>query len=511
MLPDHEVGFSPSIRSLAVSWFRSRASQAVSILLISVAAFSFPLVAQENNSPTFHSQTTVVLVPTLVTDQHGEVIYGLTQRDFVIEDNGVERAVKLDDTFSAKPVSMILAVQNGGSAPAALGSGCALRAQIDEFRETRCRSTLHEIGSMLETFVDAPGSEMALVSFDSEVKLRRDFTTDIPKVDQALDALPAGDYGNATLDAIHYSLNLLKQRPGNRRKILIVVSEQADQDSKTITLDEAARQIIASDVELYMIAFPADAKAKLESVAKLFGPLVQQELLREEVAGRPHGGWRGGEHGGSAGGGAGSTSAAGVPHGGGGAGGGGLGKQGQAGAGATSSATSSTAAQQGAEPQADGGSGDGTAGATGSGQGLTAASEPGVEPSDSGESSGARYGLGPRNVNIGGPIFSLLKWSASQMHTDVPQAVTNLTGGEYILFHNAQGLDQALGMLANHAHNRYQLSFQVKDPTPGPHTIRVFLRDGSGALIWARAGYWPTVNPSVARTTTSTSVSHKNE
>jgi hypothetical protein len=250
---------------------------------------------------------------------------------------------------------MVLAVQNGGSAPAALGSGCALSRQIDEFRKTHCHSTLHEIGSMLETFVDAPGSEMALVSFDREVKLRRDFTTDIANVDRALDALPAGDSGNATLDAIHYSLNLLKQRPGNRRKILIVVSEQADEDSKTVRLDEAARQIIASDVELYMIAFPADAKAKLESVANLFGPLVQQELLREEVAGRPHGGWRGGEHPG----GGESASAAGVPHGGGG-GGGGMGRQSQSGA---TGSTSPITPAQGADAQADSPSGDGTAGA----------------------------------------------------------------------------------------------------------------------------------------------------
>ena len=96
------------------------------VSLLAVVVLSSLLLAQENSRPTFRSETTVVLVPTLVTDEHGEVIYGLTQKDFVIMDNGVERTVLMDDTFSSKPVSLVLAVQTGGSAPAVLGSGCTL-------------------------------------------------------------------------------------------------------------------------------------------------------------------------------------------------------------------------------------------------------------------------------------------------------------------------------------------------------------------------------------------------
>jgi hypothetical protein len=97
------------------------------------------------------------------------------------------------------------------------------------------------------------------------------------------------------------------------------------------------------------------------------------------------------------------------------------------------------------------------------------------------------------------------------MHTNVPQAIANLTGGEYVLFHNSQGLDQALGMLANHAHNRYQLSFQVKAPAPGPHRIQVSLRDESAALVWARAGYWPMVNAAATKTNPTSTGSQKGD
>jgi VWFA-related protein len=484
-LSDFVVGYLLS--SLRQARANESAISRISGLLL-VAGFSCLLWAQENHSPTFHSETTVVLVPTLVTDQNGEVIYGLTQKDFVIEDNGVERPVLMDDTFSTKSVSLVLAIETGGSAPAVLGRGCALQEPTDELkrRSGRCHSALHEIGTMLETFVDGPGSDMALVSFDSEVKLQQSFTTDVSKANRSLDRLPPGDDGSAILDAMHYSLELLKGRSGDRRKVLVVVSEQADSNSKTIGLDEAARQIIASDVEVYMITFPADSKAKLESAAKLFGPLLQQELLREEVAGGHHG-WasRGAEHAAGS-----ATPAAGVPRGGGG------GHQGQAGGGLGSSAAS--AAGTGTDAQSDG-SVDGGGSANAGSSGLSAAGAPGVSPGDLRASSGRGYGLGPRNVDFGGPILSLIKWSASQMHTNVPQAVANLTGGEYVLFHNERGLDEALGMLANHAHNRYQLSFQVKNPSPGPHTIRVSLRDGSGAIIWARAGYWATASSAVPK------------
>jgi hypothetical protein len=85
------------------------------------------------------------------------------------------------------------------------------------------------------------------------------------------------------------------------------------------------------------------------------------------------------------------------------------------------------------------------------------------------------------------------------MDSNIPQAIANLTGGEYVLFHNEKGLDEALGSLANHAHNRYQLSFTVKNPDPGPHRLEVFLREASSARVFARAGYWPSTPPAQSR------------
>lgn len=51
--------------------------------------------ASSQQIPNLRVQSNVVLVPTLVKDADGHVVYGLRQDDFVIEDDGVEQAVFL--------------------------------------------------------------------------------------------------------------------------------------------------------------------------------------------------------------------------------------------------------------------------------------------------------------------------------------------------------------------------------------------------------------------------------
>src|SRR6476646_2358766 len=63
--------------------------------------------------PTFNAQSNVVLVPTLVRDVSGRVVYGLHANDFIIEDDGVEQAPYLDESAEAEPVSLMIVVQCG--------------------------------------------------------------------------------------------------------------------------------------------------------------------------------------------------------------------------------------------------------------------------------------------------------------------------------------------------------------------------------------------------------------
>jgi hypothetical protein len=93
--------------------------------------------------------------------------------------------------------------------------------------------------------------------------------------------------------------------------------------------------------------------------------------------------------------------------------------------------------------------------------------------------------------NIGGSVLPLVHQAIESMKANVPQGLADLTGGEYIVFENTHSLDEALSRLSNHAHNRYQLSFQVSQPAPGFHRLEVGLRAPIAAMVFARAGYWP--------------------
>ena len=71
-------------------------------------------------------------------------------------------------------------------------------------------------------------------------------------------------------------------------------------------------------------------------------------------------------------------------------------------------------------------------------------------------------------------------------------AIPHMTGGQYLRFNNGKQLDRQIGMLANQVHNRYMISFQPADRTPGMHALTVKLRQPLEVNVLARTSYWAT-------------------
>jgi hypothetical protein len=71
------------------------------VLLISAAA-------QES---TLRSPSNLVVVPTPVKGREGGIANGLSAKDFVIEDVGVEPPVRLDEAPEQPPISLVIAIQ----------------------------------------------------------------------------------------------------------------------------------------------------------------------------------------------------------------------------------------------------------------------------------------------------------------------------------------------------------------------------------------------------------------
>ncbi len=193
-------------------------------------------------APALRVTTTEVLVPTLVEEQNGGIIYGLKQKDFLLEDNGVPQKIHVQAEMDTAPVALVVAVELGG-------------ASVLEFGK------LAKLGPLLELFLAAPGSEVALVGFDSTQHLIQDFTHSGDLVDKELTELQPGDGGAAILDSVSYAVNLLQTQPRSYRRVLLLISEERDHGSKHTRPEQLIRQIGESDALVLSVSFsPAQAE-----------------------------------------------------------------------------------------------------------------------------------------------------------------------------------------------------------------------------------------------------------
>jgi VWFA-related protein len=198
-----------------------------SLLLLACSSF-----CQE---PTLRSQSNLVLIPALVKDQQGGIVYGLQANDFIVEDDGVEQPARLDETPEGQPISLVVAIQRG-------------RRAAYEFPR------MQGLKSMLNPLFALGTAKVAIVEFDSQVALTRNFTKDESLVDDDLTNLQPGDGGATILDAVNYSVGLLKKEPEDRQRVLLLISETRDHGSH-VKIDDVVSAIGQSNSTMYALAF----------------------------------------------------------------------------------------------------------------------------------------------------------------------------------------------------------------------------------------------------------------
>jgi VWFA-related protein len=193
-------------------------------------------------TPTIRVNSTVVLVPTLVEEKDGKVIYGLGADSFALTDNGVPQQLHVDDDLDTTPVSLVVCMQKGRSS----------ELEFEKFER---------LAPLLNLFLGTGNGEVALVEFDSQLEFRGNWTNNTDEVQQDLDQLTPGDGGAALLDAAGYSIGLLEQRPADRRRILLLVSESRDHGSKRVSPKALVEQIGASNTLVLSLTWsPAKAQ-----------------------------------------------------------------------------------------------------------------------------------------------------------------------------------------------------------------------------------------------------------
>jgi len=196
-------------------------------------------VQSPQQSPTLTTNTTVVLVPALVTTSSGEPVYTLTAQDFTATDDGIPQKLTLEADSDGEPLALVVAIQTGGAAA----------HRLDRYRN---------LAPLIEAMAGDVPHKIAVVAFGSTPKPILDFTpdasTNAAPLEDAIHGLTPGDPGAAILDALGYSVDLLRSQPSVYRRAILLLSETLDSGSQ-LKLDDALRVISDTNTAIYSLGF----------------------------------------------------------------------------------------------------------------------------------------------------------------------------------------------------------------------------------------------------------------
>ena len=199
----------------------------------------------------FRSSVDLVTIQASVRDKRGRPMRGLTPGDFEIRDNGQLRQVLSLGSDLQSPISLAIVVDMSGSMR--VGS-----------KKAMARQAFDSILSQLRDGQD----EVALLTFDSGLHERQDFTQDLGKLRGALSDFEA--FGTTSLyDATAATARRVAARSASHRAI-IVLTDGID-TSSALNAAEVSGLASSIDVPVYIVAtVPSiDQRAMMEVADRL--------------------------------------------------------------------------------------------------------------------------------------------------------------------------------------------------------------------------------------------------
>src|SRR5579864_3404626 len=204
-----------------------------------------PSSTPPGESPTFTADTRLVVLPVSVSDKNGKLVTDLQQKSFKVYENGVEQPIKLFKREDV-PISLGIIVDNSGS-----------------MKEKRQKV---EIASLDLVRASNPHDEVFIVNFNDEPYLDVEFTNDIKKMEEGVARIDSRG-GTAMRDAINLSIDYLKEKGKNHKKVLLVVTDGND-NASTIGLERLVDRARQSEVLVYAIGLLDEEEHREAKAAK---------------------------------------------------------------------------------------------------------------------------------------------------------------------------------------------------------------------------------------------------
>jgi len=205
--------------------------------------------------------TTLVLIPTTVTDPLNRFVLGLQKDDFHLYEDGVEQTIA---HFSGEdaPLSIGVVFDTSGS------MGVKLR--------TSRQAALQFLKAM------NPQDEAFLIEFSDKAELAVGFTSQVQDIQTKLMTLQPGGL-TAMLDAAEMALREMKKAK-NPRKAILIISDGGDNNSR-YSAHEIESIVREADVQVYAMGIFEPSYFLGLSKEEVSGPRLLSELA-EQTGGR---------------------------------------------------------------------------------------------------------------------------------------------------------------------------------------------------------------------------------
>jgi VWFA-related protein len=212
-----------------------RPAAAISVALAAalVSTGASPPQNQQRPPLIIGAEVEVVSVPVLAFDKGGRFVSDLKKEEIRIFEDGVLQDITylgLSTGEDRIPLSIALTLDTSGS----------MQPSIDFLKEAATYFT-----GKLEA------SDQALVvQFNESVKSSAEFTSDVDRMDSFINGLQVWG-GTALYDAVLYSLDRLRDRPG--RKALILLSDGDDNGASSASKDQVTAMARSLEVSIYSV------------------------------------------------------------------------------------------------------------------------------------------------------------------------------------------------------------------------------------------------------------------
>ncbi len=199
------------------------------LLLLPPAQLGAQSTAQ---TPRIKVESNLVNVLASVLDKNGRPVLELPKEAFEVYEDGVRQTVDRFEAETAQPLDLALMIDASASA----------------YKELKFES---EAAAHFIRQIVRPGDRLGVYEFDETVTQLSEFSSDVPALQAAVRRIVSGA-GTSIYDALVLGSHELERRPGDRRRVIVLVTD-AGETTSTSKFEDARRAAIASQALLYTI------------------------------------------------------------------------------------------------------------------------------------------------------------------------------------------------------------------------------------------------------------------